>query len=237
MDVWFQWLHVLTSGSPAADRQHSGQQGCAWHGSASHERCTPPSRFHGCGPAGNCVVSLLAAAEWLLNTEDQSRYSFKAPETVQSACSKNCDSTFTGLLLTFVVSMCCTVVAEESVQHGFLWTSRLDSLLLHQPEETTGFVRPGQRSHLLWEPRASNPTSTTGSVILTKPRWNNKKTKDKLVKGMDLNYISKLLCNNAQPFLVVSGNSWSPPKSLTSTITNEQCIKVFLASAFLSMFT
>lgn len=105
---------------------------------------------------------------------NQSRCSFKAPETVQSACFNNCNSTFTGLLLTFVVSMCCTVVAEESVQHGFLWTSRLDGLLLHQPQETPSFVRPGQRSHLLWEPRASNPTSTTGSVILTKPRWNNR---------------------------------------------------------------
>lgn len=66
LDVWLQWLHVLTSGSPAADRQRSGQRGCAWHGSASPERCTPPSQFHGCGPAGSCGASLLAAAEWLL---------------------------------------------------------------------------------------------------------------------------------------------------------------------------
>lgn len=54
------------------------------------------------------------------NTEELSCYSFKAPEAVQSARSENCDSTFTGLLLTFVVSMCGAVVAEESVQHGFL---------------------------------------------------------------------------------------------------------------------
>lgn len=59
-------LNVHTSGSPAADRQHSEQRGCAWHGSASPERCTPPSRFHGCGPAGSCGASLPAAVEWLL---------------------------------------------------------------------------------------------------------------------------------------------------------------------------
>lgn len=170
LDVWLQWLHVLTSGSPAADRQHSGQQGCAWHGSASPEHCTPPSQFHGCGPAGSCGASLLAAAEWLLEHRGIRAATHSRHQKLSSLLALR---TFTGLLLTSVVSMCSAVVAEESVQHGFLWTSRLDGLLLHQPQETPSFVRPGQRTHLWWEPRASNPTSPTGSLILTKPRRKN----------------------------------------------------------------
>ena len=52
----------ITSGSPAAVWQHSGQQGCAWHGSAIPEHCTPPNLSRGCGPAGISGASLLAAA-------------------------------------------------------------------------------------------------------------------------------------------------------------------------------
>lgn len=64
--VWLLWLSGHTSGSPAAVRQRSGQQGCAWRGSASPEHCTPPSLSHGCGPVGRGGASLLVAADWLL---------------------------------------------------------------------------------------------------------------------------------------------------------------------------
>lgn len=59
-------LSGRTSGSPAAEWQRSGWQGCVWHGSASPERCTPPSQSRGCGPTGRSGASLLAAADWLL---------------------------------------------------------------------------------------------------------------------------------------------------------------------------
>lgn len=89
----------------------------------------------------------------------------KKPSTL---ALRNCDSTVTGPPLTFVVSKRGAVVAEESVQHGFLWTSRLDGLLLHQPQETSSFIRPGQRTHLWWEVTASNTNSLF--CHLTKPR-------------------------------------------------------------------
>lgn len=64
----------------------------------------------------------------------------------------------TGWVLTFVFSLCRAVVAEESLQHGFLWTSWLNSLLLHQPKKASSLICPGQGTHLWWKPTVTNVT-------------------------------------------------------------------------------
>lgn len=58
-----------TSGSLAAVKQHFERLGCAWRGSTSPGRCTPPSPFRGCGPKGSDAASLLSAADWDLEEE------------------------------------------------------------------------------------------------------------------------------------------------------------------------
>lgn len=52
---------------------------------------------------------------------------------------------------TFALSLHGAVVAEEPVQQGLLGASGLHRLLLHQPQEAAGLVRPRQRPHLRGE--------------------------------------------------------------------------------------
>lgn len=79
----------------------------------------------------------------------------------------------TGWVLTFVFSLCRAVVIEESLQHGFLWTPRLNSLLLHQPQKAPSLICPSQSTHLWWKPKATNTASLTFIFTITflLPGW------------------------------------------------------------------
>lgn len=149
LDNVYDWVH--TSGSPAAAWQRSGLQGCVWRGSASPERCIPPSPSHGCGLAGRGASSPHGATDWLLaRTENVWKWTFQRLQSVHS------------WRLTFVFSLLGAIVAKESLQHGFLWSSGLNSLFLHQPQEAASLISPGQSPHLMG---STNPTSPTLSSI------------------------------------------------------------------------
>lgn len=85
-----------------------------------------------------CVFALLSTTVW--PAEKQCINWSRAECKCVSMCMYMC--------VTCALSLCRAVVTEESLQECFLWPSRLQNLLLHQPEQTSGLICPGQSTYL-----------------------------------------------------------------------------------------